>query len=222
MWWVLFGGTHIVGSSLPVRTFLIRTLGLRGFKALYSLVAFATLIPLCWVYATDKHAGSFLFEPPGPAMRHVTELLMLLALIVLMQALHTRSPLTTQAEMSGKYGSGARAIQRVTRHPQNLAFIIYGVAHALVNPTVGDWIFFGGFVVYGMLSAIHQDRRVLAAGNEQARRFVAETSALPFAAILAGRQRLVLREFSLVGLIAAVVLLVVLRFFHGSWFGGFG
>jgi uncharacterized membrane protein len=96
------------------------------------------------------------------------------------------------------------------------------VAHSLVNPTVGDWIFFGGFVVYGILSAIHQDRRVLAAGPEQAKRFVAETSALPFVAILAGRQRLALREFSLMGLLAAVILVAVLRFFHGSWFGGFG
>ena len=33
MWWLLFGGTHVLGSSVPVRTRLIRALGLQGFKA---------------------------------------------------------------------------------------------------------------------------------------------------------------------------------------------
>ena len=29
IWWLLFGGTHILGSTVPVRGFLMRTHGLR-------------------------------------------------------------------------------------------------------------------------------------------------------------------------------------------------
>jgi len=219
VWWLLFAGTHILGSTVPVRSWLIRTISLRGFKAVYSLVALATFLPLCWVFAENKHAGAFLFALT-PFSYYLAHALMLLALVVLLQGLATASPLTTVAEMTGRYGSGPRGIQRVTRHPQNLAFMLFGLAHCLTNPYVGDWIFFGGFVIYGLASAMHQDRRVLLLGPEEARRLVAETSLLPFGAILAGRLRLAPREYSLLALLLALVLFVVLRYFHAALFGG--
>jgi uncharacterized membrane protein len=220
IWWVLFGGTHILGSSVPVRTFLIRALTLQGFKLLYSLVALATFVPLCWTFARNKHSGAFLFAMT-PLSYYLAQLLMLLALIVLLQGLATASPLTTKAEMTGRYGSGARGIQRITRHPQNLAFMLFGLAHCLTNPYVGDWIFFGGFVIYGLVSAMHQDRRAALLGPEEARRLVAETSLLPFAAILAGRLRLAPREYSLLALLAALALFLLLRRYHGVLFGAY-
>src|SRR2546428_160425 len=61
-WWALFGGTHLVLSSALVRPKLIATVGERPFLGLYSLVAFATLIPLCWYYAGHKHADPLLWR----------------------------------------------------------------------------------------------------------------------------------------------------------------
>lgn len=220
LWWILFGGTHILGSSLPVRTFLINRIGNQPFKGIYSLVSFATFIPLCYVYFTNKHVGAALFDNlPGAIW--ITQALMLLALIVLVQGYTTSNPLSTQAEMTGAYGSGPRGIQRITRHTQNLAFFLFGLAHCVSLPFVGDWIFFGGFVVFATLSGIHQDRRVLAAGPDEAKVFLEETSAIPFAAIISGRQKLVWSEFSLIGLVIALVLFFVLRYFHSSLLGGF-
>ena len=37
-WWLMFGGTHIIGSSIAVRTFFIHYMGTLGFKCVYSLV----------------------------------------------------------------------------------------------------------------------------------------------------------------------------------------
>jgi uncharacterized membrane protein len=220
VWWLLFAGTHILGSAVPVRTFLIRAITLSGFKALYSLVALATFVPLCWTFAANKHAGALLFVPTSYSY-YMAHALMLLALVVLLQGLATVSPLTTTAEMTGRYGSGARGIQRVTRHPQNLAFMLFGLAHCLTNPYVGDWIFFGGFIGYGLVSAMHQDRRVLLLGPEEAKRLIAETSLVPFAAIIAGKLRLAPRENSLLALLAAVVMFILLRQFHGPLFGAY-
>jgi len=221
IWWLLFGGTHILGSTVPVRGFLIRTLGLRGFKSLYSLVAFATFIPLGYTYFTNKHAGAFLFEPSVAGL-YLTQGLMLVALVILLQGLATPSPLTTLSEMTGRYTSEPRGIFRVTRHPQNLGFGLLGVAHCVSLPFVGDWLFFGGFAVYGVLSAVHQDRRTRATGPEAVGEFQARTSLFPFAAILSGKQRLAPREYSLPALVGAVVAFVVIRAFHAQLFGGFG
>ena len=54
-WWLMFGGTHVIGSSIPVRTAVTSRIGLLVFKGLYSLVALATFIPLCYFYLTHKN-----------------------------------------------------------------------------------------------------------------------------------------------------------------------
>ena len=218
LWWVLFGGTHVLGSSVPVRTALSGKLGTKGFKALYSVVSFATFVPLVYVFFTHKSAGAMLFRPPAGMMR-VTEALMFLAFIVLAQGMITPSPMTTAAEMSGEYSDKARGIQRITRHPGNFAFALFGVAHMLSNSYVGDWFFFGGFVVFGLVSALHQDRRTLAGGREEIARFQADTSALPFAAIITGRQRLAPGEYSKGALVVGIVLAAVIWYFHANLFG---
>jgi len=221
LWWVLFGGAHVVLSSVPVRTALIGKLGNQGFKGLYSVVAFATFVPLVYVFFTNKGAGAMLFRP-APSMVLATEILMFLAFMVMAQAMATPNPMATAAEMSGVYPDKARGIQRVTRHPANLAFALFGIAHMLSNLHVGDWIFFGGFLVFGIVSAMHQDRRTLAGGREEIVAFQADTSAVPFVAIITGKQRLALGEYSKGALAIGVVLAAVLWYFHANLFGGYG
>lgn len=221
IWWLAFGGTHVLGSSVPVRTALIGKLGNAGFKGLYSLVSFATFAPLVYVFFANKGAGALLFRPSANLILG-TETLMVVALIVLAQGLATPSPMTTAADMGGGYPDKGRGIQRITRHPGNFAFALFGIAHMLSNPYVGDWIFFGGFVVYGIVSAAHQDRRTLAGGREEVASFQADTSSIPFAAILTGKQRLALGEYSKGALVIGVALAALLWYFHANVFGGYG
>jgi len=219
--WLLFGGSHIGASSIPVRTFLINRIGNLGFKAVYTLVALAVFIPLCYFYFTHRHAGYLLYNH-GYLITLLAHFIMLFAIIILLQALVTASPLTTMAELSGKVVRSGQGIQRVTRHPQNFAFGLFGLAHLLANPYVGDWIFFGGFIVYGIVSAMHQDARLRATGPAQAKQFLADTSAIPFGAILSGRQRFAPGEYYPPSLAAAIVLFILLRLLHPILFGGFG
>jgi len=219
-WWLLFGGTHIIGSSVPVRTFAIRRIGKLGFKGLYSLVALSTFAALCYFYFTHKHAGFHLYNS-GYFLQLLAILLMLAALVILLQGLVSANPMTTQAELSGRYVSSGQGIQRITRHPQNFSFALFGLAHMLVNPYMGDWIFFGGFIVYGVVSAIHQDRRHLATGSKAMRQFMADTSAIPFAAIMKGKQRFGLDEYYPPALVAAIVIFILLKLLHPMLFGGF-
>ena len=220
-WWLMFGGSHIIGSTIPVRNFFISRSRTLGFKIIYSLVALATFGPLCYSYFNNRHAG-YLFYNPGYLIKLLAHFIMLAALIVLLQALVTANPLTTMVELSGRAVSRARGIQRITRHPQNFAFALFGLAHLLATPYTGDWIFFGGFIVYGILSSLHQDRRLLATNPDAVRQFMADTSAVPFAAILKGKQRLAPGEYHPPALAAAVVLYILLRLVHPMLIGGFG
>ncbi len=220
-WWLMFGGSHIIGSSIPVRSFVISRINTLGFKILYSLVALATFIPLCYFYFTHKHAGRLLYTA-GYSITLLAQFLMLASFIVLLQALVTANPMTTLAELSGRVTGKGHGIQRITRHPQNLAFALFGLAHLLANPYVGDWIFFGGFVVYGIVSGVHQDRRQRATGSEEVKRFLADTSAVPFAAIINGKQRLAPEEYYPLALAGAIVLFILIRLLHPMLFGGFG
>lgn len=220
-WWLMFGGTHIVGSSVPVRTYLMERIGTLGFKGLYSLVSLATFVPLCVVYFRNRHAGAQLFVPVA-GVDLVAHGLMLLALVVLAQGLITPNPMASSAEMSGVFPDRARGIQRLTRHPVNFGFALFGLAHLPVNPFGGDWMFFGGFVLYALLSAAHQDRRTLASRRPEVRSFQADTSLLPLGAILSGKQRLELGEYHRPALVVALLSFALLRAFHGNMFGGFG
>jgi uncharacterized membrane protein len=218
--WALFGGTHLAGSSAPVRDRLVRALTLPGFKGLYSLAALATFGLLCFVYAVNKHAGTLLFAPPA-FVRHVSETLMLLALVVLGQGLATPGAAQTLVELSGRPAGEPRGIQRLTRHPQALAFSLFGLAHCLSNPFSADWIFFGSFVPFSIAGSAHQDSRLRRSGSEAARGFLERTSAWPLAAILSGRQSWALREYRPLALAASLALFVTLRLAHPRVFGGF-
>ena len=218
--WVLFGGSHIASSSIPVRTMLINRIGILGYKGLYSLVALVSFIALCYFYFTHRHAGYHLYNA-GYFLKLLAQFIMLAAVVVLLQGMVTVNPMTTRAELSGRFVRSGQGIQRVTRHPQNFAFGLFGLAHVLANPYAGDWVFFGGFIVYGIISALHQDRRMRAVGPPQARQFLADTSAVPFAAIIAGRQRLAPEEYYPPALAAAIVIFILLRLLHPMLFGGF-
>jgi uncharacterized membrane protein len=99
---------------------------------------------------------------------------------------------------------------------------LIGGAHALLAPHLTGAVFAGGFAGLGLVGAWHQDRKLLRLRGERYAAYVAATSTIPFAAILAGRQRLVLRELPLGALAAGVVVAALLRARHDSLFANGG
>lgn len=62
--------------------------------------------------------------------------------------------------------------------------------HLLINGFVTDTLFFGGMLAFSLAGAAHQDARKRVTDKERLGPFFAETSFWPFAAILAGRNRI--------------------------------
>ena len=211
-WWLAFAGSHWVLSSLAIRRPLVEKLGENGFRGLYSIVAFATFVPLVWTYFGHKHEGPLLWAVPHTlATRWIVYVLMGAAFVLLTASFVKPSPAGVVPGPANPVGAF-----RITRHPLLMAFAIFGLAHLLLNGSAADVAFFGGFVLFSPLGAWHQDQRKLAMGTPGYAEFHRATPFLPFTGPETVRG---IRELGPVIAIGIVVTAVV-RYFHGSWFGG--
>src|SRR5437016_3092708 len=111
-----------------------------------------------------------------------------------------------------------RGIERVTRHALFVGVALLGAAHALLATRLVGTVLMGGLAVVAGAGAWHQDRKLLRQRGEPYAAYLEATSAVPFGAIVAGRQRLAWSELPAGALALGVVLSVVLRTVHGSIF----
>jgi uncharacterized membrane protein len=217
-WWLLFAGSHMVLSSSSVRPKLIAKVGERPFQGIYSLVALATFIPLVWYYGNHKHTGIQLWQSflgLHLVVKDLNVLLMALAFVLLVSGLVARPPSSLLAGGTPE----AYGVTRITRHPTFAAFFLFGIAHCLMNGTITDLIFFGGFIVFSWIGAAHQDsRKVIDVPGYAA--FKDQTSFIPFAAILDRRQPLNVGELRWTVVLVALVIFYIVRAHHPGWFGG--
>lgn len=211
--WVAFTVTHVGMSSLRLRPRLVGALGEVGFLALYSVIALAIFVPLMWLYFTSKHAGGLLwYLPRGPLLTAVVYAGMAIAFILLVSSFVQPSPAgMAPAELT------PRGVQRITRHPMVMAFVVFALVHLLPNGSTADVAFFGGFAAFALIGAAHQDQRKLVTGPPGYRGFYERTPFLPFT----GRDTLSgLRELSPIAVVGGVLLTAGILYFHSSWFGG--
>jgi uncharacterized membrane protein len=80
-------------------------------------------------------------------------------------------------------------VLRITRHPVMWGVGLWAAVHIVANGDLASLLFFGGFLLTALGGAGHLDRRMAATEGARWQRFAAVTSFLPFAALLAGRQR---------------------------------
>ena len=189
--WLLFAVTHTVPSTATLRPKLVQRLGAGPFMGLYSLVSLAVFVPLVWVYFRHRHEGDVLYAL-GPDAYRPAQALAFFAMALMVASVVRPSPVS----MAGK--PEAVGLTRITRHPLFVSMGLLGVAHLLLFGFATDVAFFGGLVLYCMFGSWHQDHRQRLTRPELAEIFET-TSWLPFAAILGGRNRLVVSELPFVG-----------------------
>jgi uncharacterized membrane protein len=218
LWAALFLVSHLVISSSAVRDRLIAAVGEQPYRGIYSIVAFATLGPLIYEFARNKHAGPLLWYLRADApMRWIAWTLMLAALILFVGSFINPNP-AGMAPSAG--GSEPRGTLKITRHPSFVAFSLFGIAHMLMNGWAGDVIFFGMFPALGIIGGMHQDQRKIRELGDRYRELVAKTSFLPFAALIGGRVRWTGDDMPWAAIGAGLVLTVALVALHPTIFGG--
>jgi len=210
--WTAFAGAHLLMSSLPIRNRLVAGLGAGPFQGLYSLIVLGLFVPLVLAYFANKHTGPILWSiSPSPLLRWTMYVGNALAFVLVVGSQITPSPANM---VPGK--PTPRGVLRITRHPFVMGTVIWALVHMFGNGSATDVAFFGGFVLFGLVGAAHQDARKLATGVPGYGEFVAATPFLPFTRAGAFRSVGELAPAAALG----IVVTVVVRHFHAAWFGG--
>lgn len=206
--WLVFIGGHLGLASVRVEPVLKEKLGEPAFLGLYSLVALASFVPLCWIYFDNRHAGEWLWHVPvGPVLRVALYVAMGLALLLLVAGVLRPSPASIGA---GPASGEVRGALRITRSPLVLGTGLLMALHLIPNASTADVAFFGGFTVFAFLGAWHQDARKLAYEVQGFAEFHARTAFWPFAR---GGWRGLTELGALVWLVTAVAFLGI-RWLH--------
>jgi len=204
-----FIATHFV-SSTPLRQALIRTLGERAYRGLYSLVALATLLWMIRAFAHAPQAGLW------PGLKLLPAVVMPFALVLLACG-YRLNPTMVGAEKLLRNADPARGMIRVTRHPIMWAILLWSGAHVLARGELASLVFFGAFFAVAALGTASIDRRKRP--NPDWTRFAAVTSNVPLVAIAQGRNRLVWQEIGWMRPMIGLVVYVAFLDLHDRLFG---
>ena len=213
---LLFVITHLGISSTALRGVLASSLGERGYVALYSLLAFATLGFLIYAYAGAAHTA-FLFGP-SISFNWIPVVAMPIASMLLVGGVMVRNPSAVMQDQSVHDPNVVQGFLRITRHPVQMAIFLWAVAHLAANGDVASVGFFGAMALVSGVGMWLMDRKKAAALGEDWARFAAQTSVIPLGAIVAGRNRLAFGEIWIPG-VAGLALWIVLLWAH-PWIAG--
>ncbi|MGH6919297.1 MAG: NnrU family protein, partial [Geminicoccaceae bacterium] len=203
--------THYGISSTRLRAWLVARIGERPYLVLYSLVALGAVIWLIFAYQRAPYVALW---PMATWSAWLPLLVMPFALLLLVCGVSTLNPTAVGSPDTLDQAEPARGILRITRHPFMWGVALWALAHIVPNGDAAGVVLFGTFAVLALLGTHLIDHKFATSRGAQWQRFLAVSSNLPFAAILAGRQHLVPAEIGWLRVGIALALYVVLLAMH--------
>ena len=211
---------HLFVSGTRLRDALTGRLGQGPYMGLFSLASVGGLIWLGFAYAQGRgEAWNSAYWALTPLTRHVQIGLQLGAMLLIVPGLTTPNPTSVAQEGALERPDVVKGMLRITRHPFLWGVAVWAAGHLLVNGDRAAIILFGSMLALALSGTASIDakrRRALGATYEA---FVARTSNVPFAAIIAGRQTLSLAEIGWWRPLLAVAVWAALLFGHPFLFG---
>lgn len=208
--------SHFGVSSTGLRPWLVARLGQGLYLGLYSLVA---AVGFWWLVAAYRAAPVLVVWDYAPWQSWVPVLVNPFAFLLIVASLSQRNPTSVGQAGALDRAESAFGILRVTRNPFLWGVTLWALAHMVPNGEAAALLLFGTLALLAGLGSVLLDARLARSGGEGWARFADVTSNLPFAAIVAGRQRLVAREIGLLRLGAALLLYGGILHAHASLFG---
>ena len=205
--------THNGFAGTDMRGRLVGKIGEVGFRIAYAVTSIIAIMML--VQAWEGAVAMPLWSAPAWA-RPILAAAMLPAFLFFVAGL-LRNPTAVGGEALA--GQQLRGIQRITRHPMLWSFALWALVHVIGNGDLASLIFFGTFAISAFLGMPSIDRKLAARNPEAAARLQAETSIIPFGAILAGRNRLVPGEIGWLAPVLALLGWAAMLHFHARFFG---
>lgn len=177
-----FVATHLLMSH-PLREPLVRALGANGFRAVYSLIAAATLVGTILAYRAAPTTAPL--WDVGDGLWAFVTLVMLLASMLLLG-----SVVGNPAMPGTKAVSTARGVFAITRHPMGWSIALWAACHIAVYPVAKNIVVAVAMAVLGLVGSALQDLKKAKQQPEFWPRWQAMTSFWPFAAVFTRRAKL--------------------------------
>jgi uncharacterized membrane protein len=148
---IVFLGVHSARIAFePQRAAFIARRGEGAWKGLYSLLSLAGFVLLVWGYGQARLEPVVVWNPPV-ALRHLSSLLLLAAMILLVAA----------------YVPGNQIKARLG-HPMLLGVKTWALAHLIAHGRLAGIVVFAAFLVWAVLAFRAARRRDAAAGVQRA------------------------------------------------------
>lgn len=215
---VFFVLLHLLVSGTALRGALVGTIKEGPYMGLFSLASVGGIVWLSMAYGDAKGLGPVYWDL-GPGARHAGLLIMLLALLLVVPGLLTPNPTSVKQEGALDKPDAVKGMLRITRHPFLWGVSIWALGHLLANGDLPSVILFGSMLALGVFGTVSIDAKRRKALGAKWDAFAAQTSNVPFGAILTGRQKLSLGEIGWWRLLLAVAIWAALLWAHPMLFG---
>lgn len=211
---------HLAVSGTRVRDVLVARIGQGPYMGLFSLASAGGLIWLGFAFAQARsESWNTAYWPISPATRHIQIVLQLLALLLIVPGLTTPNPTSVRQEATLDRPDLIRGMLRISRHPFLWGVALWAAGHLLVNGERASIVLFGALLVLAVFGTASIDAKRKRALGDTWNAFAAQTSSLPFGAILSGRQRFSLSEIGWWRIVLAVGVWAALAWAHPLLFG---
>ena len=194
----IFFAAHLFAGFSGPRQRLISAMGRNVYRALFSLVSLAGFVLI--VYGVAICPVDVLWTPP-PWTQYVPLVIMPFAFLLIV----------------GAYMS--HDVKRYTRHPMLWGIALWAAGHLAANGDLGGVLLFASFLAYALVGQVLADRKMRLTDPDGWADLDAGTSAVPFAAMAAGKPFEARGDFGVKVIAIAVVVFVAVLLTHAQIIG---
>ena len=171
---IAFLATHFLMSH-PLRGPLVRSMGEKAFRGVYSIIALITFGAMIHFYRRCGREPSDLWQS-GEIAWIIGTILMWLASILFVGSF-IKNPAMVGAP--GPKG-GPAGVLRLTRHPMMWAFAIWAAVHLMILGQPKALVFDSAIIIMALAGAYGQDRKKARQMGEDWHDWTAQTAFVPF------------------------------------------
>jgi len=219
----VFLAIHLFISGTRLRDVIVGAIGEKPYMGLFSLLSLGVIVWLAMAFnragAMPGSAADPILYDLGMGARHAAPVIVAIAFLIGVPGLLTPNPTSVNREgLAGQEGV-VKGVLRITRHPFLWGVALWAADHLTTNGDQAGVVFFGGFLVLALFGTVSIDAKRKRKLGPAWDAFAAQTSNVPFAAILAGRNRFSAGEYFDWRFAVALLLFVGLLFAHVHVFG---
>ena len=207
---------HLLISGTRLRGVIVGVTGEKAYMGLFSLASLGVIVWLSMAYGDARGQGALVWTAPDWG-HWAQAAIQLIALLFVVPGLTTPNPTSVAQESFAS--RPVTGMLRITRHPFLWGVAIWAAGHLLVNGDLPGIILFGSMAFLSVAGTFSIDAKRRAKMGADWDAFAAQTSNIPFAAILSGKYGLSLREIGWWRIALAIAVWAALLWGHGLVFG---